>query len=277
MENLGDNDLIEQYLDGSLPAAERQAVETRMTKDATFRADVELHRQLHAEFADPQKLRLRTMLSDIVQQPPAANYGWLKGLGLALLILLALWLGWRWYATSQVGSAIPVGPPQIQSPKTPVEKIDSLQQAPVQATEKEPSPIAMADPADFAVNREFEDRLGSTVRSTDGAAEVQLPRMGANFTPLNGLVKINFQGTAPAGTDDASQPLIIKVYTNQVGASQPQLRILPTISNRNKGAEPWKFSASQRLRLRPGLYYFTLERQAEEELIYVGKFTVGKH
>ena len=46
MENLDTNELIEQYLSGTLPPAEQRAVEARIATDAAFRADVELHRQL---------------------------------------------------------------------------------------------------------------------------------------------------------------------------------------------------------------------------------------
>ena len=124
----------------------------------------------------------------------------------------------------------------------------------------------MADPAAFTPNREFEVRLGSTIRGTDGSAEVNSPVSGANFTPENGYVKINFRGTAPANADS----IVLKIYNNQL-ASQ-QVRALPT--RQNAGNKNGAFSSLQRLRLPPGLYYFTLERQADEELIFVGKFIV---
>ncbi len=125
----------------------------------------------------------------------------------------------------------------------------------------------MANPAAFTPNSEFEARLGSTMRSTDGSAEVKSPVSGANFTPENGFVKINFRGTAPANADS----IVLKIYNNQL-ASQP-VRVLPT--HQNTGNKTADFSSLQRLRLPPGQYYFTLERHADEELIFVGKFRVG--
>lgn len=278
MENLDTNDLIEQYLSGSLPPAEQQAMEGRLAVDPELRADVELHRQLHEEFADPKKLELRDLLSDILREPPpppAAKQDWLKGLGIVLAVLLIGWLGWRWISPA----AAPPVQEKIQSapqPTGPV-AVPETRDVPPDPSEKAPkSPIAMADPVAFAQNREFEDRLGSGVRATDGSAEMKSPAMGADFAPENGQVKITFRGTAPADADTARYPLALKIYTNRPVSSQASpLRVLPTISNRSATTGKWAFYASQTLSLRPGLYYFTLERQADEELLFVGKFTVG--
>jgi len=160
MENLDTNDLIEQYLEGSLSPADRQAVESRLATDADFRAHVELHRQLHDEFADPQKLQLRDLLGDILREspPPPAKQGWMKGLGIAVVVLLIGWMGWRWLSPAhrpapsvpeEVKSApLPTGP--VATPETRMEPSEPLEKTPDR-------PIAMADPAAFALNRDFED------------------------------------------------------------------------------------------------------------------------
>ena len=275
MENLDTNELIEGYLDGSLPPAEQQAIEARLATDATFRAEIELHRQLHAELADAQKLRLRDMLSDIVQEAPPAtptNYGWVKGLGLALVALLAIWLGWRWLSPT----AEPAIPQEIKSSPIPSEPGSSPQSPDTPSVPQEKlRPIAMADPKDFLPNRDFEARLGSNIRASGGSAEMQSPALGAGFVPKDGFVKINFRGTAPADADTARYPLALKIYANQPIDNQPSFQVLPAITNRSSQPATWTFSSAQRLYLKPGLYYFTIERQAEEDLIFVGKFTVG--
>lgn len=282
MDNLDINELIERYLDGSLPPAGQEAVESRLAVDVGFRAEVELHRQLHEELADAQKLQLRDLLGDIVRQtplsPPAAKPGGLKWLGIMVVAMLALWLGWRWFSPDQERPPVPAGQEEIKSipPSATPSVVPPVQNAPSEVSEKAPEhPIAMADPADFAANREFEDRLGS-VRAANGSAEMQSPGMGTNFLPQNGLVKINFRGTAPPNADTTRYPLALNIHSNQPG-SEPLFRVLPTISNRSKATGQWAFSTAQRLRLSPGLYYFTVERQADEDIIFVGKFTVDKH
>ena len=278
MENLDTNELIEQYLNGSLSPAEQQVIETRMADNADFRSEVALHRQLHQELADPRKLQLRDLLSDVVQNPiptpPTANNNWLKWLGIIMAILMLLWLGWLWLSLPHGINPMPPVHQEIKPPVPSITPVDSPETH-LKPAEKAPEPIAMADPAAFATNRDFEARLGSTIRATDGSAEMQSPTLSANFKPQNGLVKINFRGTAPAAADTAQYPLVLKIYGNKSAASKPLFQLLPSIVQPSNGIGRWTFSTSQQLRLRPGLYYFTVERQADEDLIFVGKFTVG--
>lgn len=61
-------DLIESYLDNTLPETQRREVERRMTTDDAFRREVELHRELQARFNDPFRLQLRANLANIVKE-----------------------------------------------------------------------------------------------------------------------------------------------------------------------------------------------------------------
>ena len=278
MENLDTNERIEQYLNGALPPAEMQAMEARIATDAAFRNEVELNPQLHAEFEDPQKLTLRNLLGDILREPPPPaprQYGnLLKGLGLVSAVLLAVWLGLRWLSPAPEPAT---AAPEEKSTRPPTQVAPTENEnTPPKPLESTPErPIAMADPAAFTPNRGFEDRIGSQIRAAGGSVDLQSPAMGANFAPENGFVKITFRGTAPADADTAQYPLVLKIYTNKNPSGEALFRLLPTIDNRASAADKWTFSTVQRLRLRPGLYYFTVERQAEEDLIFTGKFTVG--
>lgn len=278
MENIDTNELIERYLNGSLSASDRQVVEARLTTDAIFKAEVELHRQLHAEFTDPHKLQLRDLLSDIVKEttlPPPGRPLWLKVLGIVLLILMSGWLAWLWFSSTQ---ARPPIQQEIQPPSTQPVVVLPAQDTPAKPLEKIPAPIAMANPTDFATNPTFEPRLGSKFRDTDGAGdtvEMQSPVLGANFIPRSVFTNLDFRGTISGAADTAVYPLVIKIYNNQMNA-EPLFQVLPIVSGRNSASSQWTFSSSPRLRLRPGLYYFTVERQAGEKIIFVGKFSVGK-
>ncbi len=280
MENLDNNERIEQYLRGTLPPEDQQAVETSLATDPAFRAEVELHRQLHAEFADPKKLELRDLLTDVLKNPPPpppANKNGTKWIGITLTVLLLGGLGWYWLASPVKDSTQPARQEEIKSVPPANEPIATQENGntPTEPVEKTPErPIAQADPAAYTPNRAFESRLGSMIRSSDGAAEMSSPSMGATFKAENGMVKINFRGTAPAEADTAQFPLVLKIYDNRVDLNKSLFRILPAISNRNAADGQWAFSSVQRLRLRPGLYYYTLERQADEDLIFVGKFRV---
>ena len=280
MKNLDNNELIEQYLRGALPPEDLQAVETSLLTDPAFRAEVELHQQLHEEFADPKKLELRDLLTDILEDPPPpppANNSWVKWAAIALTVLLLSGLGWYWLAPGQE-SIQPATQEETKTipPSTEPIATQEKENTPTELIEKAPErPIARANPAAYTPNSAFESRLGSMVRSSDGTVEMSSPAMGATFKSENGLVKINFRGTAPADGDAAEFPLVLNVYDNKVDLAKSLYRVVPKILNRNAPDGQWSFASGQRLRLRPGLYYFTLERQAEEDgLIFAGKFRV---
>jgi hypothetical protein len=280
MENFDTNELIEQYLSGTLPTADKEAVEARIATDPAFRADVELHRQLHAEFEDPKKLQLRDLMREITETPPPPTnrFAKFKRPGILLLALLLGWVGLVWLARApEPAPATPTKEEIKPIPPTTNEPIatQDTQTTPTEPQDKKPErQIAMANPADFAINRAFDEHLGSSTRATNGAADLKSPRLGADFTPENGRVKINFQGTAVASSDPAQSPLVLKIFNNQPNA-EPIFNLSPVISSQSRATNEWAFSLSPKLRLKPGLYYFTIERQEDGDLIYIGKFTVG--
>lgn len=276
MENIYKQDLIERYLKGTLSESEQEAVSLRLTTDPDFKAEVELHQQLHTEFADPKKLQLRDMMADILLQEPAPpeleSNKWLKIGGIALLVLLGA--GLIYWISASAQKELPTLPTQPiqQTPNPPKDSNQlDLPKPPVQ------EPIAMANTAAFKPNPVFESRLGNGGIRSSESAEVafQSPGSGADYTLVNGQVKIQFKGSIKADDDEAGFPLQLSLYNNR-STDTPVAQFNPAILNRNEQSEKWNFSSKQTLRLPEGLYYFTLERQANAELVFVGKFTVGK-
>ena len=274
MENFDIQERIEQYLSGTLSKADKEAVEAQMATDPAFRAEVELHRQLHAELEDPKKLQLRDLLREITQAPPKPNpFDRFKWPVVVLLILLFGWACWTWFIHTPAPA--PNTPKQETiTPQAPVSEPVATQDTPIIPTEQKERQIALANPADFAINRAFEDHVGSNLRATNGAAELASPRLGANFTPDNGKVNLFFKGTVGASADAQPFPLLLKIYNNQPN-TEPLFNLTPNISSQSRTTSQWAFSLSSKLRLKPGLYYFTIERQEDGDLVYTGKFTVG--
>lgn len=275
MNPLEQNEWIERYLDGTLSPTERADLEARLATDSAFRKELELHQQLHIEFADPKKLQLRDMLGDIMREEPAPNEvestKWLKigGIGLILILgMLGIW--WMLSPTQNATPVSPVLPQQLEN----IAKPDSITKQPEKVVQ---GPIAMADKASFKLNPVFEARLGNGgIRSTNGEqVQMQSPALGSDFTITKGQVKINFKGTATADDSQEEFPLQLNIYNNK-SSETPVAQLAPSITNRNESVEKWTFSASETLRLSPGQYYFTLERTLDGELIFVGKFSVDK-
>ena len=224
MENLDTNELIEQYLSGTLPATDKETVEARIAIDPAFRAEVELHRQLHAEFEDPKKLQLRDLIREITQAPPpppTSRFDRLKGPGIALLALLLGWAGWTWFTRVPAPAPVPATPAKEEIKTTPSTTnepvaIQDTQTTPAKPKDKKPErQIAMANPADFAINRAFDDHVRSGVRATNGAANMKSPGVEADFALRNGRININFEGTVSASSDPAQFPLLLKIYNNK--------------------------------------------------------------
>lgn len=268
MQPLDEQELIEKYLSGELPGDQTRELEARMANDPSFRARVELERQLQAEFSDPRKLALRDMMADIVQAPPSApksgNRWWILG-----LLIGALAIGVWYFRPAQ---PVQETPSDI-TPKLPEQKEQPVQQTPPTT----PEPIAKADGQRFRPNQTFESRLGNGgIRSTNGdQMQMQSPVSGTDFTSNKGQVKVNFKGIVQADDDPQEFPLQLNIYHN-TSSDTPVAQAAPIITNRKEQVEEWTFSAIETLRLSPGLYYFTLERKSDGELIFVGKFTVDK-
>lgn len=268
-------DLIEQYLEGTLPLAEKQALEARLATDADFRQKVELHRQMQVALEDPQKLQLRDMMAEIVQQPalePTSNK-WLKGFGIVVLILLSIAAWWYWSASSP-GKALPAPPPQQTAPTQTLPSEDKTAPGAEEQIDK-PRPIAMAKGRNFTPNPDFESRMGgSMIRSSAGeSVSIQMPTPATDFKIVQGLARLQFKGSVPADDDLSEQPIAITIFSNKPN-SAPVARILPAISTPNSGT--WTFSVKHEAKLSPGQYYFVLERVQTEDLLWVGKFTVGE-
>lgn len=273
-------ELIEKYLNGALTPEEIKAVEEQIAVDANFRAELELHRQIHEEFSDRKKLELRDILTEITKQVPASPRKKLPGFGWAgvfCVILLACWAGWRLFSAKQSREA--VEPREVitaDSTTVPKSMPDTAQKQEPPGAQKPNRPIAMVDPQAFKPSQNFEDRLSNKLRSAGEQAQLLSPKISENFTPENGMVKIRFLGTAPAEADSISSLLILKIYNNSPLPDSPVYQIVPSITNSSQVDTQWSFDITLRLRLKAGLYYFTLERQADEDLLYTGKFFVGR-
>lgn len=276
MENPNEQDLIEQYIDGTLSPTEREAVEARIASDEAFRAKVNLQRQLQQEFADAKKLQLRHLMADIVRETPTppepAKTMPYKTLIIIGLLLLGIWAVWQMSRPESPNPSVAPTPPGSQTPTQIAPKpVESPSTPPAKTP---PAPIALNNPAAFKPNPAFEARLGNGgIRNSDGPeATMTSPGLGANVNMVNGLVKITFSGSVLPDDDTAQYPLLLKIYAN-TSAAEEVAQFSPRLQDRN--ASQWAFSTAQSLRLSNGLYYFTLERQAEAELVFVGKFTVG--
>ncbi|MDO8970442.1 MAG: hypothetical protein Q7U74_07130, partial [Saprospiraceae bacterium] len=193
--------------------------------------------------------------------------------GIVVLILLSIAAWWYWSAASPE-KALPAPPPQQTAPNQTLPSEDKTAPGTEEQIDK-PRPIAMAKGRNFTPNPDFEARMGgSMIRSSAGeSVSIQMPTPATDFKIVQGLAKLQFKGSVPADDDLSEQPIAINIFNNKPN-SAPVARILPTISTPNSGT--WTFSVKHEAKLSPGQYYFVLERVQSEDLLWVGKFTVGE-
>jgi hypothetical protein len=282
MENDSTRDLIERYLDERLSAAEREAFEARLVQDDALHEAVELERALRLEFTDPGRRELRARLAAIMAEPvpetaaappPRTRFPWPY---LAALLALVVLTWWFW----------PDRPEQLRPTTAPPPVEESLRKemptpqpsGPV-AGEQDPRPtegrerqLAYAEPIDIVPNRSFEPQVASGLRSADDVViQWQQPGPNADYTPNTaGLVALRFAGTVEGAVEPNAVELAIFGNRDARRALYTQPLALVTTTQASKRIE-----LRHTLKLKPGLYYFTIAPSPDDDPWYVGKFTVG--
>ena len=263
---------IEAYLNNELTPELRTAWEQRLAEDASLRREQELQRQMHHDF-DAGRLNLRANLRAIMEEePPSENAGkrwwWIGLLG---FVLIAGFVVWQWQPFARVTQETapvetPVKTPDQKPLTPPLEKPDSLNIA---------RPMAMSDPARFVPNPGMEAFVASGLRSGPQIqVKMSFPENGMRFMPYNkGVVKLRFTGLATWQEDQKPTGFVLTFFDNR-NANKPLLELPVPVQDASAGN--LKIDMLRRLEFVPGLYYFTLEESGEGEVLYAGKFFVGK-
>ncbi|MCB0530737.1 MAG: hypothetical protein H6574_03450 [Lewinellaceae bacterium] len=284
------HELIEQYIEGSLPEKERLAVEKRLTTDPDFRAEVQLQRAMYEHLSDPALLHLRETLASVVQQPqsrPAFRWKVHPGLRLVgiaaafFMLVIAAWWALRSGQPDQA-ALVAVEQPDTNSkdhladtpaPQQPV-------QIPSGQTPQTPSLLVQADPADFATNPTLDARIGNIRGAGNLEVQIDKPLPDDAFHSRNGALPLVFRGTVRADSLAMLLPLRLFLYTNRPEAwTNKKPHWATTILPEPSGSDTFQFHLDQTMRLRPGLYYLVLGQQRGSDIsegfktIWVGRFS----
>ena len=260
---------IEAYLNNALPPEQMQAWEQRLAEDASLRQEVALHQQLQKDY-DTGRLQLRANLRDIMQEPlppdlPSASggrYRWARWLGIVGLVVIFIWYILQWQEPVRI-APVPV---PIDVPPAPP---DSLPASP-----KEPQPIAMTDLARFKPNPGMEAFVKGTVRSESLEIKLSHPANGARFVPdAKGVVTVRFKGSVSMEEGQQLTKFVLSFFDNQ-NSNKPLLDV--PVSMQKDTSDLLIFDVQQRLKFPLGLYYFTLEEADKGEVLYAGKFLIGR-
>lgn len=280
MQNRDLYELIESYLNGELPDKQRQQVEQRMAADAAFREEVELHRALQEDYADPARWRLREALSDIMSEspPPGSSEesppNRRRPLWAAVPVVLLL-AGGIWYFT-RPPAPIPALSPTKHLPETPPAKTQTPEAPPPNTPiqRKQPSaPIARADPDRFKENTGKEALFGRFRSESELHLDMSAPQNAAVFHPDDkGQTRLRFAGTLTGLEPGKTLSLNLLIFNNRDAASLLTLPIQITLDAKATAVFDLRKTAS----LPKGLYYYCVEQQESGDWLTVGKFFIGR-
>lgn len=287
MEDKTRHELIERYLNGSLPEAGKQEVERLLATDAAFRSEMELHKALQQHLGDPGELRLRAALDEILEGPlsvqnpkPAPGpvrlfySGWLRWAAVIALLVSAGYI--VWFRLSRDN-------PSDDSRSKEADSIqlqpDTSKNTPDKGLKEQP--IALADPADFTTNPALEGRIGGLRGNNDVELELVRPAPNAKFLQTGGYITLTMEGTLSADSLPVDQPLRLLIYSNKPGDwKNKNTRFNLPLPLTPAEAGEFRIHWSKTLQLRPGLYYFladfqqTADPATDYRTLWVGKFTV---
>ncbi|MEZ5044098.1 MAG: hypothetical protein R2828_29665 [Saprospiraceae bacterium] len=308
MEKSELHDQIDAYLDGTMSDAARADMEHQLKSDADLRAQVQLQKELKAAYQNPARLRLRSVMADIMEEDLAdhANTSkekgdWSKWIGLIVVILVLFTIAIWWIVnpgpaeqeinSTPVADKAPISTPSLGKDSLPPVIMEDIPDAaednklqvspdetpPAANSKTDPVekniPIAAIDPAVFELNDSRETMLaGIYTRSTEAIKIVlQLPARDTTFASQPGnRIAINFSGTITSTNGSELPALTLFVYDNKQRRPIADFEIPLVAGVVNKTGQ---FQQILALNLAPGLYYFFLESE-EGDLLNGGKFFI---
>lgn len=280
------NNIIERYLLHQLTDEERHRFRTALLFDPKLREEVENTRLLY-----------RQIKASLAPRRPRAWYQNRSSLRLGLLVLLTaavlIWLALPKPpdASSASSPDMPerttIAPKQPTAeaeqkavPKQPAAKADA-ETVTAPRTKKQqalpkpdmPQPIARLEPsyAPHPYLDQFTDsynRNGQSVASLTRTPDslYRIEEDGSLLFQLGGQLRV--KGAVP------TERFVVRIFSNKLedfDRFRPLYNLSPAISI---GEGEATFSTTARLQLQPGLYYYLLEDNEAEDLIYTGKFIV---
>ena len=113
-----------------------------------------------------------------------------------------------------------------------------------------------------------------TVRGESLEIKLSHPANGTRFVPdAKGVVTVRFKGSVSMEEGQPLTKFVLSFFDNQ-NSNKPLLDV--PVSMQKDTSDLLIFDVQQRLKFPPGLYYFTLEEADKGEVLYAGKFLIGR-
>ena len=284
---------IQQYLDGLMTQAEREAFELEMAAKPELAEEVQLNRDMQEFLADTPENALRKSLHTRSEQAaikekkrPARLWWWLL-----LVPVLALLLWWIMPEKPATNIAPPAREGQNHTNEQDLNPLDTAKATPTpqgSAPKQEESvpdvPTRKPNPKEkqqklFAANFQpmpaLELLIGNNLRAGDFQWADTQPMPNVTLEKPGIQIKFHFSGLLLSDADMREKKLNLHIFSNDPAAfeafrpvSSTQLRPEPA------GDNTYRISADKSFTPSPGLYYYLIEDASTERIYLVEKFMV---
>lgn len=281
-----DNEVIERYLLGQISDNERQEFRVALLFDESLRQEVEDTRLLHQHI---QQLKMAKK-----QPKPKKIIWWLIGSLLMISIAtVAYFANKNKFVKKQENT-----PSTIEMPPKTIKKItesatdellkeeqieekkeeNQLEIEPfvpekkVTTPKKSSPPIAAADTKTHPYLDQF---VTGGFRNNQVKITVNSPKINEKLTAENGKINLNIKAVLSLDKTPEKERFVVRLFSNKKADFdnfKPILSDNPTISESDN---QYNLSFNAIVPLPKGLYYFIIEDNEKEDMIYVGKFLVG--
>jgi hypothetical protein len=276
------DDLIEEYLAGTMDAITQEQFERRMAADPDLSARVQLERELFCALGASAENELRANLRHIsakfetpdslderVATPPQRKRRILPGL--LILLFMALVGAFFVFRALQTPTAVlpasPSAPAQQSAPGAPAQDAAPVQKPtqPNKAVQKS-RPIASA----YEPIPKLDSYIGSQFRSADFHVTVHTPAPDATLAAAGGKLEFALSGEIE-GELPADAGLRILVFSNNLRDFEA---MRPIENSALQLSAEGKFVFKKEIPTASGLYYYLIEEQQSGAWIYVARFQV---
>lgn len=277
-----DNEVIERYLLGQLSDDERQAFRVALLFDENLRQEVEDTRLLHQQI---QQLKSTT-------KPFSKKYVWWL-IGSFVIILTAIsiyFLNKNTTERPQQNTTPSIENAQKNDKKSNETNTDTITKIEKEEKEIQPKiqpftpkkkatkptkplqPIAAADSKTHPYLDQF---TTGGFRNNEVKITVNSPKIGETLILENEKINLNLKGVLTLDKTPEKERFVVRLFSNKKADFdnfKPILSVNPTITKLENNDYQLSFNAV--IPLPQGLYYFIIEDNAIEDMIYVGKFLV---
>ena len=277
-----DNEVIERYLLGQLSDDERQAFRVALLFDENLRQEVEDTRLLHQHIQQLKTAKKQPKLKKIIW--------WLIGSLLMISIAtVAYFMNKNNFIQKQENTPETIETPQKTIKETTEPATDDLPKIEETEEENQPEiepfvpekkgttpkkssqPIAAADTKTHPYLDQF---TTGGFRNNEVKITVNSPKLSEKLTAENGKINLNIKAILSLDKMPEKERFVVRLFSNKKADFdnfKPILSANPTIS---KSDDYYNLSFNAIVPLPKGLYYFIIEDNEIEDMIYVGKFLV---